>query len=193
MAQPIFAVFGLGGGELFLVLMAFILMALFAVGLAVVAYFAIRAMAKKSDSPPMVSGAQAEPAESGRKPVTQHANRAGSQFRDVNLSGADFENVNLTGARFHNVNLSNMTVTAAQLGGAAFKHIGPPPTEDGKQERQRPVRFEEMMLCDSTFQKVDLSNTRITDCDLTGMTINGILVTEMVAAYQRQQTGFAGS
>jgi hypothetical protein len=86
-----------------------------------------------------------------------------------------------------------MTVTAAQIGGAAFKHVGPPPGADGKQERQRPVHFEEVMLCDSTFQKVDLSNVRVTECDLTGMTINGILVSELIAAYERQQAGSEGS
>jgi hypothetical protein len=41
-----------------------------------------------------------------------------------------------------------------------------------------------MMLCDSTFRKVDLSNVRILECDTTGMTIDGISVTDMVAAYK---------
>lgn len=66
-----------------------------------------------------------------------------------------------------------------------MKHIGPPPDKDGKQERQRPVVFEEMTLCDSTFRKVDMSNVRIVDCKLDGMTIDGIEVAEMMAAYKQ--------
>ena len=120
--------------------------------------------------------------------MAEHANLASSRFHDVNLAGSDFDNVNLSNTRFHNVNLSNITVIAAQMGGAVFKHVGRPPDKDGKQQRQRPVKFEEMMLCDSVFQKVDLSNVRVADCDLTGMTINGFLVTELIAAYQKQQT-----
>lgn len=121
------------------------------------------------------------------KHLAEHANLSGSQFHDVNLGGAEFDNVNLSKAKFHNINLSDISVTAVQIGGAKFKHLGPPPDKDGKQERQRPVTFEEMMLCDSTFRKVDLSNVRMIECDTTGMTIDGISVTDMVAAYKRQK------
>jgi uncharacterized protein YjbI with pentapeptide repeats len=95
--------------------------------------------------------------------------------------------VSLVRAKLHNINLSDITVTAAQMGGAKFKHIGPPPDKDEKQERQRPVTFEEMMLCDSTFRKVDLSNARIVECDTTGMTIDGIPVADMMAAYRQRK------
>ncbi len=120
------------------------------------------------------------------KHLAEHANLSGSQFHDVNLAGADFNDVNLSGARFHNINMSDISLTAAQIGGARFKHIGPPPDKDGRQERQRPVTFEEMMLCDSTFRKVDLSNVRITDCNLDGMTIDGMLISDMIEAYSKQ-------
>jgi uncharacterized protein YjbI with pentapeptide repeats len=93
----------------------------------------------------------------GGKQIARHADLTGSRFEDVCLGEAEFDNVSLVRAKLHNVNLSDITVTAAQMGGAKFKHIGPPPDKDGKQERQRPIIFEEMMLCDSTFRKVDLS------------------------------------
>lgn len=116
-----------------------------------------------------------------------HARLTGSRFEDVCLGDAEFDNVSLVRARFHNINFSDITVTAAQMGGATFRHIGPPPDKDGKQERQRPVTFEEMMLCDSTFRKVDLSNVRLVECDTTGMTIDGIPVADMMAAYRQRQ------
>lgn len=121
------------------------------------------------------------------KQLAEHANLAGSVFNDVNLSGSAFENVNMSKTRMHDINLSDLDLSAAQIGGATFKHIGPPPNKEGKQERQRPVTFEEAMLCDSTFRKVDLSNVKIIDCDVAGMTIDGVLVTDLIAAYKQQQ------
>ena len=121
------------------------------------------------------------------KHLALHAKLTGSRFEDVCLGDAEFDNVSLVRAKLHNVNLSDITVTAAQMGGAKFKHIGPPPDKDGKQDRQRPVTFEEMMLCDSTFRKVDLSNVRILECNTTGMTIDDIPVTDMIAAYGQRK------
>ena len=120
------------------------------------------------------------------KHLAENAYVSASQFHCVNLSGADFDDVNLSNARFHNVNLSDVVITAAQIGGARLKHIGPPPDVQDLHNRQRPVTFEEMTLCDSTFRDVDLSNVRITGCNLTGMTIDGILVSDLIAAYRRE-------
>lgn len=120
------------------------------------------------------------------KHLALHANLTGSRFEDVCLSDAEFDNVNLGKAKFHNVNLSDISVTAVQIGGAKFRHVGPPPDKDGKQARQRPVTFEEAMLCDSTFRKVDMSNVKIIDCNIQGMTIDGVLVTDLLKEYQRR-------
>jgi hypothetical protein len=122
----------------------------------------------------------------------EHANKklelrhdfiAGSEFEDLNMAGTRFTNINLSNARFHDINFSDVSFTAVQIGGALFKHIGPPPC--GEQKRQRPVTFEEAMLMDSIFRKVDMSNVQIIDCNIEGMKIDGILVTEMLAAYRR--------
>lgn len=188
MTDQMFAVLGLGGGELIILLFVLLLLGgLLIAGLAVAAYFVIRSLNSQSPAPAVTMAAPASMPPKADQQKAEPTNMAGFRFRDVNLSGADFEKVNLSNARFHDVNLSNLTMTAAQMGGAVFKHIGPPPDAAGKQERQRPVRFEEMMLCDSIFQKVDLSNVRVTECDLTGMTVDGVLLTDLIAAYQKQQ------
>ena len=41
------------------------------------------------------------------------------------------------------------------------------------------------MLCDSVFRKVDLSNVQIIDCNIEGMKIDGVLVTDMLDAHRR--------
>jgi uncharacterized protein YjbI with pentapeptide repeats len=118
------------------------------------------------------------------KQIARMADISGSVFRDVMLSGADFENVDMSKTRMHNINLSDISISAANLGGAHFQHLGPAPGPNGQQERQKAVTFEEAMLCDSTFTRVDLSNVKIIDCNVKGMTIDGVLVTDLIAAYK---------
>jgi uncharacterized protein YjbI with pentapeptide repeats len=125
-----------------------------------------------------------KPTISPGKQIALMADISGSVFREVNLAGSEFENVNMSKARLHDINLSDISISAANLGGAHFKHLGPAPGPNRKQERQKPVTFEEAMLCDSTFQKVDLSNVKLIDCNVQGMTIDGVLVTDLIAAYK---------
>ena len=127
--------------------------------------------------------------------VIKHDNISESEFEDLNMTGTTFTNVrlfqskfqdiNFSESRFHNINFSDVQFTGAQIGGTLFKHIGPPHDKDGKVPRQRPVTFEEMMLTDSVFRKVDLSGVKIVDCDMTGMTIDGILVSDLIAAHKK--------
>ena len=107
-------------------------------------------------------------------------------IKNDNLASSVFDDVNLSEARFHNINFSDVEFTAAQIGGTTFRHIGPPQDRDGHQPRQRPVTFDEAILCDSLFRKVDLSNVRIVDCNVAGMTIDGILVSELLELYRKQ-------
>jgi len=112
--------------------------------------------------------------------VNMHATR----FNNINLGEAQFENINLSKSKYHDINFSDVEFSAAQMGGTRFKHIGLPPGSGGK---QRTVTFEEAHLNDSVFRKVDLSNVQIIDCNITGMTIDGILVSDLLAAYAKHK------
>jgi uncharacterized protein YjbI with pentapeptide repeats len=116
----------------------------------------------------------------------KHDDIAGSEFEDLNMAGTQFTNINLSGAQFHDINFSDVHFTAAQIGGTTFKHIGPMPDKDGKQDRQRSVTFEEGMLCDSLFNRMDMTNVKIIDSDVTGMTIDGILVTDLLKEWKKR-------
>jgi hypothetical protein len=50
------------------------------------------------------------------------------------------------------------------MGETTFKHIEPMPDKDGKQDRQSPVTFEEGVLCDSVFLRMDTTDVKIVDC-----------------------------
>ena len=129
-----------------------------------------------------------EPTINSGSHLAESADISGSRFHDVNLSNSEFNDVNMSNVTFHNINLSDISVSAAQIGGAKFKHIGLPPDKNGKQDKQRPVQFEEMMLNDSTFKKVDLSNVEIIDCNIEGMKIDGISVQGMLDAYHNKNS-----
>ena len=83
--------------------------------------------------------------------------------------------------------LQRRSIHRSATGRNRFQAHRPPPRKDGSQERRRPVTFEEAMLCDSVFRKVDLSNVQIIDCNIEGMKIDGVLVTEMIAAYEKSK------
>lgn len=121
-----------------------------------------------------------------RKISIAHEDIAGSEFEDLNMTGTHFTNINLSGAQFHDINFSDVRFTAAQIGGTMFKHIGPPPCQKGNQTRQRPVTFEEGILCDSVFRKMDMTNVKIEECDVTGMTIDGFVVTDLIQEWKRR-------
>ena len=121
------------------------------------------------------------------KMSVQNDDVGGSEFENLNMAGAHFTNINLSGARFHDINFSDVQFTAAQIGGTTFKHIGPPPDQEGQQARQRAVTFEEGQLGDSVFRRMDLSNVKIVDCDVTGMTIDDILVTDLLAEWKKRK------
>jgi len=114
----------------------------------------------------------------------KHGCVPGWEFEDRNMTGTQFTNINLSGSRFHDINFSDVLFAAAQIGGTTFRHIEPPPCKEGGQERQRPVTFEEGMLCGSTFRRMDMTNVQIVDCDVAGMTIDGILVTDLLTAWK---------
>jgi uncharacterized protein YjbI with pentapeptide repeats len=114
----------------------------------------------------------------------KHDDISSSQFEDLNMSRSDFRGVNLSGSQFHDINFSDVSFAAAQLGGTTFKHIGPP---DGNGEPQRPVLFEEGILRASIFRKVDMSNVKLIDCNIEGMTIDGVLISDLLDAHKRQK------
>jgi uncharacterized protein YjbI with pentapeptide repeats len=117
------------------------------------------------------------------KQLVEHANISGSRFHDVNLSETEFDDINMSKVRFHNINMSDIEVSAVQMGGAKFRHIGLPPCTGGK---QRPLWFEEADLNGTTISKCDLSNVKIEICNLEGMTIEGVLVTELLSVFNQK-------
>lgn len=122
------------------------------------------------------------------KQLVKVSDISGSKFETVKMRRTTFEDVNLSESRVHNANLSGIRITAAQIGGAKFKHIGPPPGARGSEKKQQGIVFEDGMLCGSIFRRADLSGVRIVGCNLEGMTIDGVLVTDLLERTQKRKT-----
>jgi len=106
--------------------------------------------------------------------------------RNVMLDDSYFNDISAKNVKIINANLSDLEIEGAQLGGAYIHNIGMPPKGHPFYDpaaRQRPLKFEDCELCSSIFTNCNLSDVSISDCDLTGMRINGILVQELLKAF----------
>jgi len=99
-----------------------------------------------------------------------------------------FNDIRAVGVKITNANLSDLEIEGAQLGGAYIHNIGMPPKGHpfyDANAKQRPLKFEDCDLSDSSIANCNLSNVTISDCNITGMKINGILVEDLLKSYKR--------
>ncbi len=111
-------------------------------------------------------------------------NLEGVRFQNANLGRSTFQDINLAGATFNDINFSDVVFSMAQLGGTVFKQLGLSP---GSAEKQRGITFEDSDMNDSIFRDCNLQNARIEKCNTTGMTIDGVPVSELLAAYAQSK------
>lgn len=112
----------------------------------------------------------------------------GSKFIRGSLQHLYFEDINMSGTKITNANLSDLEIEGAQLGGAYIHNIGMPPEGHFMYDpnaKQRPLRFENCDLNNSSITDCNLSGVDIKDCKLDGMKINGILVEELLSNYKK--------
>jgi uncharacterized protein YjbI with pentapeptide repeats len=106
------------------------------------------------------------------------------------LNNSQFDDVAMTNVKIANANLSDLEIEGAQLGGAFIHNIGMPPKDHpmyDPEARQRPLRFEDCDLNNSTLTNCNLSGVIVNDCNIQGMKINGIAVEELLVSYERSK------
>ncbi|SDE32750.1 Uncharacterized protein YjbI, contains pentapeptide repeats [Mucilaginibacter pineti] len=119
----------------------------------------------------------------------EDCNLQGTTITNCNLSNVAITNVNIQDLKIHDADLTGLEISNARLGGAYIHNIGMPPKghpayKEGAQ--QRPLRFEDCNLQGTTITDCNLSNVAITDSNTTGMTINGILLADLLSAYNKR-------
>jgi uncharacterized protein YjbI with pentapeptide repeats len=106
----------------------------------------------------------------------RRSDMTGSNFDGVNLSDARFYAV-LSRAKFTDTNLNDAVFDDVNLAGARFNNVS-----------LAGIAVTDANLSGATFDGVNLTNTSIKNTDLAGMRINGILVTDLLAAYERMSS-----
>jgi len=104
------------------------------------------------------------------------------------LDGSTFNDVAMKSVKITNANLSDLEIEGAQLGGAFIHNVGMPPAGHPLYDataKQRALRFEDCYLANTTITNCNLSGIVIDDCNVTGMKINGILLEDLLDAYNK--------
>ena len=99
------------------------------------------------------------------------------------LNNSDFFDVAMANVKIVNANLSDLEIEGAQLGGAYIHNIGMPPKDHPMYDpnaRQRPLRFDDCDLNNSTFTNCDLSCVELPNCNIKGLKINGIDIEDLI-------------
>jgi len=101
------------------------------------------------------------------------ADMSRSHFNGVNLTHAKFFAV-LDHARFDDTNLESAVFDDVNLSQASFKNIN-----------LFGATFSDVNLSGASFGNLNLSDTSITNANYTGMTIEGVLVSDLLACYEK--------
>jgi len=110
------------------------------------------------------------------------------QVKRAMIDGSTFQDISAKKIRITDANLSDLEIEGAQIGGAFIHNIGMPPEGHPMYDpiaRQRPVRFENCDLRESTVTNCNLENLVIDDCNVNGLKINGILLADLLKSYKK--------
>ncbi|MBD3921704.1 sigma-70 family RNA polymerase sigma factor [Paenibacillus sp. PR3] len=103
-------------------------------------------------------------------------NLESSKFDNINMSKAVFHDINMHLAKFDEVGLWEIEVSNCEMGGAHFHDI----TLQGKANT-----FERCDLSGTVFLNCNLSNVDIRDCEIAGLTINGVSIDVLLESYNK--------
>ena len=123
-----------------------------------------------------------------RQIIASEAMLEDSSFTQVCLNRLQMTDVAITNAKIIDANLSDLEIRYAQLGGAYIHDIGLPPKGHPAYDpdaKQRALKFENCDLNNSTINNCDLSGIAIIDCNTDGMKIDGVLLSDLLAAYHK--------
>lgn len=113
----------------------------------------------------------------------------GSTFINVMLKDCLFNDVMMAGTKIINANLSELEIEGAQLGGAYIHNIGMPPEGHplyDPQAKMRPLKMEDCYLVNSVITNCDLSGVEIKDCNIRGLTIDGVDVSRLLEEHRKK-------
>ncbi|TDQ36620.1 GNAT family N-acetyltransferase [Aureibacillus halotolerans] len=133
----------------------------------------------------------------------RHCNMQNVDFYSVNLQGAHYTNMNMSHVVYQNSNLSHNRYTNTNMSHSVFGDSNMNATEIchvsmagaylhdiklGTGKDKIPLVMERCELMGSSILDSNLQNLSIVNCNLEGMTIDGIHVSELLEVYKKQQS-----
>lgn len=115
-----------------------------------------------------------------RKTEFVNADLAESDFNFTNMWKSEFVNVGLDESVFSCISLNNAYFEFASLGGTKFCN-----TVLGWDGEQKPISFTACNLEGCVIKNSNLAKMEITECNIAGMKIDGILVEDLIKAYNK--------
>lgn len=116
-------------------------------------------------------------------------NMKNAKFTNISLEESLYQNANLSGARLTNLNMSKTVLGDSNLSQIEICHVS---LSDayihdnnlGLQENLKPLTIERCELTNSKIIDSNLHNVSIGNCNIEGMTIDGVLVSELLEVYR---------
>lgn len=139
------------------------------------------------DNQPQPAGEQLDLIETTKILNVKRSVLMNSAFETFCMDGSTMTDVSAKNLKITDANLSDIEIQYAQLGGAYIHDIGLPPEGHPAYDptaQQRPLKFENCDLNSSVITDCNLSGVSVSDCNLASMTINGILVEDLLKAYK---------
>ena len=116
-------------------------------------------------------------------------NMKNAKFINTNLAKAIYQNSTLSGTRFTNINMSNSVIADSKMSETEICHVSLSGAyihdiNLGFEENKKPLTIERCELSNSRIVDSDLQNLSIINCNTEGMTIEGILVRDLIKVYK---------
>ncbi|SCN34365.1 Uncharacterized protein BCRIVMBC938_02491 [Bacillus wiedmannii] len=99
-------------------------------------------------------------------------------MNNCNVSQSKFRNINFKSSLYADLNLSGSKFSFVTLGGVHFK-------DTSLGEGKHPISFNRCDLEGSTICNSNLKNMEIENCDITGMTIDGVPIEKLLELYNK--------
>jgi uncharacterized protein YjbI with pentapeptide repeats len=113
----------------------------------------------------------------------------GSSFGGIDMRNTSFTHTNFVNSKWEHIYFSNLHINMIQMGGTVFENIIRPDSKESRFEEEpgtdgwvnvEPVTFKNSDMSTAVFDTCNLSNVELKNCNIEGLKINGILITELL-------------
>jgi uncharacterized protein YjbI with pentapeptide repeats len=115
----------------------------------------------------------------------------GSDFNGVDMRNTTLTHTNFVDSKWEHIYFSNVKINMIQMGGTVFENIVRPKAGNSELKEEpgtdgwinvEPVEFKNSDLSTVIFDSCNLSHVELVNCNIEGLTINGVSIKELLDA-----------